>query len=877
MDSYFGGKLVSSRTRVKNYFLRLNSFLLALCIIADPALAAAMSPHRSTVGKSVAIQDRISQEGLAASALNEMQPLSLVSSPHTHKVTIGGLVKATWKAIWGSGRLASAKESNSGVPLPINAGKETSPPMSGIERVVATVRDELLGIGFSDESLKTLPVALKDLFPMESGSKGFEGVGVIEDQLTLLRKDMKRLLAEKEAQANHTVTVYEVGLGAEPNEALQFVSALLQVIDEESEAGHVAEPKAWTILFFAVDVRPEPLSAAGPIFERINAGNLQGTPLKKVRVGKLFMKAFEGDAVDLNTLERISKEDIPRALQSQQVPKADYLLHRFLLYITRGVQEPGHYINIPLSASNAPHKLTLFLDSFFQIRNVLSAFGKEGTRYVVEPTFTGTERDTPLREVKDPKEETGNQVLMLPGCRLQTIAELMPEWVVKRGSLADRSTGIIEVVDLQHLTHMGLQEFQQAIRSSTHLGLEGELDGKAFHKLRQAAQAVVQNLSEPQGPHLILADIPPTVPAADTTPALPEEHLSEIDTFRDGHHGAGNILGNLAGRLSDFSKRRLAVSVEESLKHVFADAISRLIKANQSFDNWARDVDASKHSPFELYAVVAPLRDEILAAVGAIIQFVHEHDLLHAQPADSKSVLSIEYLERVRDEVRRILIPELHLEDVDLTAWLQSYQGLLDDELTVPSNAIVARTDRSALGQILKIGINNALDLDNVLEEPRAHDPRLTRIRVDLSEEGVEAVIRVRDNGRGMTSATLARVRGVLDGTWNEVFTTKATSEGLQHGRGFRIIRRLSQAIGAAVTIDSRPQDPQVSEEERQFVTTLTSRLPLPSIVNTHSLPKKLLGFVFLLLSVSHWGGPLILQSHGDIQLRHPSFALSAA
>ena len=98
------------------------------------------------------------------------------------------------------------------------------------------------------------------------------------------------------------------------------------------------------------------------------------------------------------------------------------------------------------------------------------------------------------------------------------------------------------------------------------------------------------------------------------------------------------------------------------------------------------------------------------------------------------------------------------------------------------------------------------------------------RIRLVRDNEGVRIIFR--DAGKGMSPETLARVRGVLADPNYPRFTTKEQTGGLMHGRGLRTIRRMCEALGASITVESRLQNATVPDAAREFVTTFTITLP---------------------------------------------------
>lgn len=96
-----------------------------------------------------------------------------------------------------------------------------------------------------------------------------------------------------------------------------------------------------------------------------------------------------------------------------------------------------------------------------------------------------------------------------------------------------------------------------------------------------------------------------------------------------------------------------------------------------------------------------------------------------------------------------------------------------------------------------------------------AHNyPYQTSMRITLTQESNQAVIRVSDNGNGMAASSLFRIRDALAGD-------------LGRGQGLPFIRDEVKRAGGSISVESRTQDPYLPVDQREFVTTFTLRLPL--------------------------------------------------
>jgi len=102
--------------------------------------------------------------------------------------------------------------------------------------------------------------------------------------------------------------------------------------------------------------------------------------------------------------------------------------------------------------------------------------------------------------------------------------------------------------------------------------------------------------------------------------------------------------------------------------------------------------------------------------------------------------------------------------------------------------AISVAIDVKQIKQVLLNIVKNAMDAIH-----EAGDERKGRIEVSSRREGRFAVIRIRDNGKGMDRTTLNRL-------FDPFFTTKEEGTGLGLSVSYRIIRN----HGGTIQVDSR-------------------------------------------------------------------------
>lgn len=156
----------------------------------------------------------------------------------------------------------------------------------------------------------------------------------------------------------------------------------------------------------------------------------------------------------------------------------------------------------------------------------------------------------------------------------------------------------------------------------------------------------------------------------------------------------------------------------------------------------------------------------------------------------------------------------LRIEPVDLAALVTQSIGALQPaidqaghrlELELPPSSLIGRVDSARLAQAL----------DNIVSNAVKYTPTDGTIRVSLTHEGEDAVIRISDTGRGISKNDQARI---FDRFFRSDEVREAAIQGV--GIGLPIAKTIIEAHGGTITVDSQ------HGEGATFVTRLPLRPP---------------------------------------------------
>ena len=180
-------------------------------------------------------------------------------------------------------------------------------------------------------------------------------------------------------------------------------------------------------------------------------------------------------------------------------------------------------------------------------------------------------------------------------------------------------------------------------------------------------------------------------------------------------------------------------------------------------------------------------------------------------------------LRRIVDEFSKFArMPEPDRREADLTKLVKDALTLQRQQLgtalkaELPEQPIPVLVDGAMIGQALTNIIKNGGEAIETLQENGSPDGYVPEIRVSLSQEGNQAVIRVADNGVG-----LPEDRGRL---FEPYVTTRAKGTGL----GLPIVKKIIEEHGG--TLDLR--DAPVFEGNRHRGALAEIRLPLRAAVD---------------------------------------------
>jgi signal transduction histidine kinase len=202
----------------------------------------------------------------------------------------------------------------------------------------------------------------------------------------------------------------------------------------------------------------------------------------------------------------------------------------------------------------------------------------------------------------------------------------------------------------------------------------------------------------------------------------------------------------------------------------------------------------------ELSASIAhEIRNPITAAKSLVQQMGED-------PTSSENVeyasVALEELERVERSISHLLRyardEEIRVEEVHLAEVVTDAVGALRDRIEKARIEVVPELDTvgvmdgdpEKLRRVVLNLVGNAID---ALEENASENPRI-EISVGDNLAGSEVWLKVRDNGPGMDAETQQKV-------FRPFYTSKANGTGL----GLAISRKLVDAHGGSIEIDSEP------------------------------------------------------------------------
>ncbi|MFV0361271.1 ATP-binding protein [Tropicimonas sp.] len=260
----------------------------------------------------------------------------------------------------------------------------------------------------------------------------------------------------------------------------------------------------------------------------------------------------------------------------------------------------------------------------------------------------------------------------------------------------------------------------------------------------------------------------------------------EIRVTRDGK------MENLLVRLAE---RRSTEGALEGFVVAFDD-VTELVTA-QRMAAWG---DVARRIAHEIKNPLTPIQ---LSAERIKRKFARKLD-----EADADSLANMtDVIVRQTNDLRRIVdefskfarMPEPDRRDADLTRLVRDTVTLQRQQLgealnaDLPEAATPVQVDETMIGQALTNVVKNAGEAIESLEEKGAPDGFVPEVRITLSVEGPQAVVRVADNGIG-----LPEDRGRL---FEPYVTTRAKGTGL----GLPIVKKIIEEHGGSFDLVDAP------------------------------------------------------------------------
>src|SRR5215218_2137621 len=215
-----------------------------------------------------------------------------------------------------------------------------------------------------------------------------------------------------------------------------------------------------------------------------------------------------------------------------------------------------------------------------------------------------------------------------------------------------------------------------------------------------------------------------------------------------------------------------------------------------SFNAMAERLDRSREDRRALLAdVTHELRTPLTVVAGgleAMLDGVHPTDAQHLSPLLAETAV----MDRLLDDLRTLSLAEagalpLHREPVDLRSLADEVAAAHEPRALAGGVTLAVSGDSSVVTSVDPVRVREILG--NLVTNGLRHTPSGGSVTIELSTDGGEVLVVVRDTGEGIASADLPRVF--------DRFHRRADSGG--SGLGLAIVRDLAAAHGGSVSVES--------------------------------------------------------------------------
>lgn len=338
---------------------------------------------------------------------------------------------------------------------------------------------------------------------------------------------------------------------------------------------------------------------------------------------------------------------------------------------------------------------------------------------------------------------------------------------------------------------------QDAIGSAAMIVTDARADVAAtiaeLRKLARSDAAIVVVIEEPFASHVAEAHRAGAF-ACLRRPIVAEEALALVDSAIHSQ-SAKRQIADLSKRLDLETHLASIGRITAGLSHEFA---SPLGAAEANLDYVRRRLDALSEARDHLRQIAfAPIGEHEKRALAARTFLEHspEHNSLAEAVQDAE--LALQRARKLLDTMKQLVRQERRpLAPTDVVAVARDvcknavaqFGGRATIELSVDT-PLVAMADRTLLEQLLTNLVSNAVHAAETLPSPR--------VRVHVYGASHEAIVSVRDNGRGIALADQEKI-------FEPFFTTRRELGGT--GLGLALCREYAVQMGAKLTLWSMPQ-----------------------------------------------------------------------
>jgi signal transduction histidine kinase len=282
---------------------------------------------------------------------------------------------------------------------------------------------------------------------------------------------------------------------------------------------------------------------------------------------------------------------------------------------------------------------------------------------------------------------------------------------------------------------------------------------------------------------------------------LADSESAALDDLRGMDHDLGNVISVLNGHLSVLQHAEDKDGYKQQLAE-FSAIVSNMLLLLEKTTSWSTKFDHSvqirKHR--KLAKEADQIHRAFLKQVQSLEAYLRTHPDFASRTRKHDQMLEIDdSLEAGVRRVRLIVTRDPEIRQIEVVGWAREIFSP-EKWVIVEGEPIHARLDEAALYRILLNMIKNA------------REAQASKVRLLITNgESNKVTIKVSDDGQGILSEDLPKVRNALNPSAEEQpadkkterFSTKKGKNKLLRGMGMRIIHRELSRLNGEIVVDS--------------------------------------------------------------------------